>query len=186
MQDGSAGRDLYRGSLVRLAATRADEAEALSRWSEDAEYRRQMDSDWARVEPVEAYAGRQGGSGSNAAYFSLRTLAGDRYIGFVVLHSIEWNNGAGVLSMGIGEPEYRGKGYGADALALILRYGFHELNLHRVGLTVIGTNARAIRAYEKAGFTHEGRLRELGQRDGRRYDMLWMGILRHEWEALQQ
>lgn len=184
-QTSSDDQDLFRGRLVRLAAPRADEAEAQSRWSEDAAYRRLMDSDWARPETVESYRGRHG-SGSNAAYFSLRTLADDRYIGFVVLHSIEWNNAAGILSMGIGERDYWGKGYGSDALRLILRYGFHELNLHRIGLDVHSTNARAIRAYEKAGFTHEGALREAGYRDGRRYDRLLMGILRPEWEAVQK
>ncbi len=179
-----ASTDLYRGRLVRLSATRPDEAEALSRWSEDSEYRRLMDTDWARPEPVETFQ-RQHGSGSNAAYFSLRTLADDRFIGFVVIHAIEWNNGAGTLAIGIGEPEYRGKGYGSDALALILHYAFCELNLHRVGLDVHSTNSRAIRAYEKSGFIHEGALREAGYRDGSRYDRVQMGILRPEWEARQ-
>ena len=178
------GPDLFRGTLVRLAAPRSDDAEAQSRWSEDAEYRRLMDTDWARPETVESYAGRHSSS-PNSAYFSLRTQDGDRYIGFVVLHNIEWNNATGVLAIGIGEREYWGKGYGSDALRLILRYGFQELNLHRIGLDVHSTNTRAIRAYEKAGFTHEGRLREAGYRDGERYDRLKMGVLRREWEALQ-
>ncbi len=184
-QQNRAVDSLYTGRLVRLAATRPDEAETLSRWSEDSEYRRLMDTDWARPEPAETFQ-RQHGSGSNAAYFSLRTLTDDRFIGFVVIHGIEWNNGAGTLSIGIGERGYWGKGYGSDALQLILQYGFRELNLHRIGLDVHSTNARAIRAYEKAGFTHEGALREAGYRDGTRYDRVLMGMLRPEWEARQQ
>ncbi len=179
-QHESSSHDLYRGRLVRLAAPRADEAEVFSRWSEDSEYRRLMDTDWARPESVENFQ-RQHGSGSNAAYFSLRTIADDTFIGFIVIHSIEWNNAAGTLAVGIGERKYWGKGYGSEALRLILRYAFNELNLHRVGLDVHSTNARAIRAYEKAGFQHEGALREAGHRDGKRYDRLLMGILRPEW-----
>ena len=89
--------------------------------------------------------------------FHLRTLADDTLIGFVALFSIEWNNGVGTMAVGIGNPDYRGKGYGADALFLILRYAFAELNLHRVGLDVISYNSAAIRAYERAGLPKRGR-----------------------------
>jgi len=57
-----------------------------------------------------------------------------------------------------------------------------ELNLHRVSLDVFEYNPRAIRSYEKVGFKHEGRVRQALNRDGRRWDILYMGILREEWE----
>ena len=117
-------------------------------------------------------------------YFRLRTHEEDTLIGFVVIHSIEWNNRCGQLAIGIGLAEHRNKGYGTEALNLILRYAFHEMNLDRVGLDVISYNAKGIRAYEKAGFQLEGRAREAVYRDGRRYDRLMMGILKPEWEAL--
>jgi RimJ/RimL family protein N-acetyltransferase len=87
------------------------------------------------------------------------------------------------VGIGIGEAEYRGKGYGTDAMQVILGFAFRELNLHRVSLSVFEYNPRAIRSYEKAGFRHEGRLRAEINRDGRRWDVLMMGILRTEWEA---
>jgi RimJ/RimL family protein N-acetyltransferase len=65
----------------------------------------------------------------------------------------------------------------------MLRYGFHELNLYRLGLDVMGYNARAIHAYEKAGFQIEGRQRAAVLRDGQRHDRVFMGILREEWQA---
>lgn len=68
--------------------------------------------------------------------------------------------------------------------SLILRYAFHELNLNRVGLDVIEYNERGIRAYQKAGFQLEGRVRQAVHRDGKIYDRINMGILRSEWEAL--
>jgi RimJ/RimL family protein N-acetyltransferase len=62
-----------------------------------------------------------------------------------------------------------------------LRYAFLELGLERVSLGVFEYNPRAVRSYEKAGFQLEGRTRLDTLRDGKRYDSLWMGILREEW-----
>ena len=64
----------------------------------------------------------------------------------------------------------------------LLRFAFTELNLRRVSLTVYEYNPRAIRSYEKAGFVVEGRVRQCLNRDGRRWDMLCMGILKEAWE----
>ena len=93
----------------------------------------------------------------------------------------EWNNQCGLLAIGIGEEKFRSKGYGTDALRLILRYAFFELNLNRVGLDVISYNKRAVRAYEKVGFKVEGTMRESVLRDGHKYDRIIMSILRNEY-----
>jgi RimJ/RimL family protein N-acetyltransferase len=90
------------------------------------------------------------------------------------------------VGIGIGEREYWGKGYGKDAMRIMLRYAFMELNLHRVSLNVYEYNPRAIRSYEKAGFTVEGRQRQALNRDGRRWDMIYMGSLREEWKRLNE
>lgn len=67
---------------------------------------------------------------------------------------------------------------------LRLEYGFSELNLHRVSLTVFEYNPRAIRTYEECGFQHEGRIRQFMLRDGKRWDALQMGLPHAEWLAL--
>ncbi len=176
---------LFRGKLVRLAPSTRDDAEVFARWSQDADYMRNLDTDYARPFSAESYIERfnPGHEGPNSVAFHLRTVEDDRLIGFVALHSIEWNNQAGLLAIGIGEPDYRGRGYGADALRLVLRYAFDELNLHRVGLDVIATNTQAIRAYERVGFKQEGIQREAVLRDGQRCGRIVMGVLRHEWQA---
>jgi RimJ/RimL family protein N-acetyltransferase len=175
--------DLFAGRLVRLTAPRRDDAASFARWSHDADYRRNMDSDIARPETEDAYARQDTGAGANSFFFAVRTLAEDTLIGFTALFSIEWGNGAGIVAIGIGEPAYRDRGYGTDAMRTILRYGFDELNLHRVGLDVHSNNDRAIHVYEKLGFRHEGVRRESIHRDGQWHDRVWMGILRREWEA---
>lgn len=177
--------DLFVGKLVRLAATTADDAVAWTRWFSDATFLRQMDTDYARLRSHREYERMlENGDGANSTTFRLRTVADDVLIGFIALHSIEWNNGTTLLSMGIGEAAYRDKGYGSEALRLTLRYAFTELNLYRVGLNVIGSNERAIRAYEKAGFVREGVTRGQVHRDGQRFDLIWMGMLREEWERM--
>ena len=80
------------------------------------------------------------------------------------------------------KPENTNLGYGTEAVRLAVRFAFDHLNLQRVALSVQENNPRAIRAYEKAGFVHEGRLRREVYRDGRYYDVLQMGILREEFE----
>jgi RimJ/RimL family protein N-acetyltransferase len=176
--------NLFRGRLVRLAPSAEDDAAAFSRWSEDAEYLRALDTDYARPVSAREFAekSRPGHADPYTIEFRLRTLAEDRLIGFVALHSIEWNNQAAMLAVGIGEADYRSKGYGSDALQLILRYAFDELNLYRVGLDVTATNLHALRAYERAGFRREGAMRGAVLRDGRRCDRILMGILREEWQ----
>jgi RimJ/RimL family protein N-acetyltransferase len=89
------------------------------------------------------------------------------------------------MGISVGDREYWGKGYGTDAVRLILQYGFIELNLRRISLGLHAYNERALKSYEKAGFKMEGRMRGEGWRDGVHYDSLWMGILREEWLAQQ-
>jgi RimJ/RimL family protein N-acetyltransferase len=86
------------------------------------------------------------------------------------------------VGLSIGARENWGKGYGTEMMHLLLRYAFMEVNLRRVTLAVFEYNPRAIRTYEKAGFRHEGRVRGRLKRDGKRWDMLIMGVLREEWK----
>lgn len=172
---------LYRGRLLRLSAPLPEDAEIIARWSEDSVYMRMLDDDPVHLQRPESdlIAG-----GPN--YFHLRTLEDDQFIGFAVLFNIRWPAGTAMMAMGIGEPGYRGRGYGSDALRLLLGYGFRELGLHRIGLTVIDYNHAAIRAYERAGFVMEGTERDFVLREGQRYHMLHYGILRDEWEAKRE
>lgn len=89
----------------------------------------------------------------------------------------------GDLGIAIGNPEYWSRGYGEDVVRTICRYGFEDLDLHRIGLTAAGHNARATRAYEKVGFVVEGSMRESRYVSGRYYDTTVMGLLRSEFES---
>ena len=179
---------LFQGNLVRLIAPDPQLAAGLhSRWMRDSEFVRLLDADPARLFSVdknkEWYEKNLVEEQKNDELFLLiRTLEEDRTIGLIGLDGIRWTHGDAWIGIGLGEREYWGKGYGTDAMRILLRYAFEELNLHRLSLSVFEYNPRAIRSYEKVGFIVEGSARQFLNRDGQRYDMIFMGILREEWE----
>ena len=178
---------LFEGELIRLAPPDPEkDAETESRWTHDPDYLRLLDEAPARpLSPGQIkkrYEAVSKDQGRSLFQFALRTRADDRLIGFAKLYRIEWNHAAGWLTLGIGTPEDRGQGYGAEALRLILRYAFDELNLYRLSAMTFEYNTGALRFLEKAGFTVEVRRRQALYRDGRRWDILLLGLLRSEWE----
>ena len=95
---------------------------------------------------------------------------------------IDWRNRLSEFGIFIGDKTYWNQGYGSEAVRLLLKLGFDSLNLNRIFLRVFENNPRAIRAYEKVGFVHEGRQRQAEWRDGRYIDVLMMSILREEYK----
>ena len=176
---------LFTGKLVRLAALNPEtDAEAIAHWSRDSEYWRLKSPSPARPSRTAAVRQRLEDRGEEAM-LAIRTLADDRFIGQIGLWTVPPHGDAWV-GIHIGEREYWGRGYGSDAMRVMLRYAFTELNLQRVSLDALATNARAIRSYEKCGFVVEGYTRQAARYDGRYFDEVYMGILRDEWDAKRQ
>jgi RimJ/RimL family protein N-acetyltransferase len=115
--------------------------------------------------------------------FAVRLRDSGVVIGTAALHHINWPMQLSELGLGFPRPEHRGQGYGAEVMALLLRFGFMELNLSRLWLQVHSYNPGAIRLYEKSGFKHEATLRQSVFRDGVYHDLLIMGILKGEYLA---
>jgi RimJ/RimL family protein N-acetyltransferase len=178
------GNELLHGARLRLAAPTHGDAAIIASWYDNAEFARLYDSSIAlpKTEDDIIRVLEMGRKGDRNYYFALRRLSDSVLLGLVALDEIQWNNGVAGLSIALA-PEFWGQGYGTEAMQLLLRYAFLELNLHRVQLTVFEYNARALRLYHRLGFQHEGTLREFLHRDGRRYDMLIMGLLDEEWRA---
>jgi RimJ/RimL family protein N-acetyltransferase len=108
-----------------------------------------------------------------------------QFIGTTGLHHVDWKNRIGEFGIMIGDKNQWGKGLGYDATVLMLRFAFHYLNLNKVFLYAIETNTRGIRVYEKAGFIHEGRLRQDIHKNGRYLDVFVMSVLRDEWKDIE-
>jgi RimJ/RimL family protein N-acetyltransferase len=96
--------------------------------------------------------------------------------------NIDWRNRCAELGIFIGDKTLWNQGYGTETMRLLLHHGFTTLNLHRIFLRVYEENPRAVRAYEKAGFILEGRMRQAEFRDGNYLDVLLMSVLRPEWK----
>ena len=182
-------KDIFTGRLVRLSAFDPEEmSKAFPRWNLNSEYFRLLNSSARPMQSVKAAAKWMEKEAEEISpvnyYFSIRTLEDDKLIGEIGLDVVNWPGRDAFVGLGIGETEYWSKGYGTDVMNVLLRFAFTEINLRRVSLGVFEYNPRAIRSYEKAGFRHEGRLRHLLNREGRRWDNLFMGILREEWLEL--
>jgi RimJ/RimL family protein N-acetyltransferase len=177
--------NLLRGEKVRLTAVSSRDVSILARWWADADFLRFYDSLPAYPKTEDQLMRRiEGGQeGRENFLFAIRPLATDELIGLFELDGIIWSHRTSGVSIAIGNPDHRGQGYAADGMRVGLHFAFNELNLYRVYLTVFSYNEAAIRLYEKLGFSREGVSREHLERDGRRFDMIHYGILRHEWRG---
>ena len=182
---GNVGSNLFRGAKVELTALSANDAPTIARWATDSDLLRLSDSRPAYPSSEAALAERLEEQRKNETeyHFGIRLAKSDELIGVLDLNGIEWQHGTSWLSISIGDRSNWGRGYGYEAMQLILAYAFQELNLHRVQLSVFDYNERAIALYEKLGFQREGVWRAWGERDGRRFDIHLYGLLRPEWSG---
>ncbi|MBI5348024.1 MAG: GNAT family N-acetyltransferase [Chloroflexi bacterium] len=157
-------KNLFTGELVCLGAPMPSiDAPLFSKWSRDTEYMRLLDTDPPTLASAKSLQDEfeKRLEDQTGHVFRIHTLAESKQIGFVGLFGFDWANGNSWVGIGIGEREYWGKGYGTEAMTLVL--------------------ARAIQSYTKAGFVVEGLERKFMNREGRRWDIINMGVLRDEW-----
>ncbi|WP_258206773.1 GNAT family N-acetyltransferase [Paenibacillus radicibacter] len=122
-------------------------------------------------------------SDERADFMIVSTETGE-LIGEVVLNEMDTINRSANIRIGIQGTAHRGKGYGTEAMRLMIGYGFEKLGLHRIHLGVFVFNPRAIHVYEKLGFKREGVERDVLYLDGEYQDMIKMSILEDEYRVL--
>jgi RimJ/RimL family protein N-acetyltransferase len=105
----------------------------------------------------------------------------DEHIGNITLHHIDWQNRVGELGILIGDKKHHGKGYGSEAVRLLLEHAFNRLNLRKVTAGMFSGNKASQKMFEKLGFMLEGCLREQFFYHGKYYHNLRYGLLRREW-----
>ncbi len=118
--------------------------------------------------------------------FVIEELESSEAIGCCGLTYINWKEGCGEVSIYIGEEKWQGKRYATDALQILLKYGFHELRLHRIYAVIFEYNEASIKFFEKNGFKFEGKHREARFWNGKFHDELVYGILDYEYPVLQK
>ena len=178
------GNDLLIGQDVRLTVLTKEELPQMVEWQADVDYLRMFTATNVvppTIEDIQDWYKEQTAK-RDCFLFAIRLQENRQFIGICVAKKVELRSGDCKISIRIGDPTMRGKGYGTDAIRTLLKFIFLEIGLHRVQLRVISYNTAAIRSYEKAGFQHEGKLRDAIRRNGQYYDLVQMGLLRHEWE----
>jgi RimJ/RimL family protein N-acetyltransferase len=115
---------------------------------------------------------------SDLVIFVIEDSSNAAAIGTCQLLNINWRHRSAELQIRIGNASSRGRGLGTEAVRLLCQFAFADLNLHRIYLHVFANNARAIGAYEKAGFVREGLLRDAAHIDGQWVDIVPMGLIR--------
>lgn len=120
---------------------------------------------------------------NSSVVFAVKRLSDGLYLGNVWLHNIHWVNRNAELRILLGAEGLQGKGYGTRACRLLLRFAFEKLGLHKVYLYVSTVNPRAGRAFEKAGFSKEGTLKDEFFVDGEFVDVERMGVLGTEFRS---
>lgn len=179
---------LFEGQDIRFGPIDYEkDPEIEVRWTHDSDFMRMMDVAPARplsvamVKKQYEKLEKQMEESKNIYSFAIRAREDDHLIGRATIYWIEWQNGNGHIRLGFGAAVDRGKGYGTQALRMLLRFGFAELNLFRVTAHVPEYNEAAIALLKKFGFTQEVCRRKSLERDGRRWDMYVYGLLRDEW-----
>jgi RimJ/RimL family protein N-acetyltransferase len=179
---------LFEAEHICLAPIQPEnDAVIEAQWTQDSRYLRLLSREPARpsspemvrkhYESIEKRVEEDG----NLFYFTIRLRCDDRLIGFARISWIQWTMGRASLQLGIGDPEQRGKGYGREALGLLVRYAFAELNLFHLGAGIPEYNPVAVHLFQRAGFSEEACQRQALYRDGRRWNLLIYGLLKDEW-----
>jgi RimJ/RimL family protein N-acetyltransferase len=179
-------RPLFKGVRVQLAAPDPErDAEVLSRWTHDPTYLQLTGAEPARPstpgeirEKIETTRMKMG---RNQFEFMILTQDGDRPIGFIRLFAILWPHGVARVQLAIGDPADRRQGYGREALQLILRYAFDELNLYRLAAVTTGDNQAALCQLQDVGFSREVCQREAISLGRGWQDLIHLALLRPEW-----
>lgn len=186
----SIDRSLYQGSLISLTSIDLEkDAEIISSWTHDVETMHLCDiqpvrplSPW-KLKKIFENLEKKAEDQRNLYLFAIRKLSDNRLIGVMKLDSIEFIHGAGKVKLVIGDSQDRHQGYGSEALRLVLHYAFSELNLHRLAAVIPDYNQTALEFLARSGFSEEVRQSQAINRFGQRWDLIFMGILKHEWQA---
>jgi diamine N-acetyltransferase len=174
---------MISGRTVTLRPLSVDDMALLYRWffapdvlkwlqiSEDPPEFRSLDGVQARFERLQA--------DPHNKMWRIDTAEG-RPIGQIELLTVHPLHRRAEMHILIGEDDLRGRGFGTQAVQILLQYAFKDLDLRRVYLIVDEDNRRAVRCFEKAGLAREGLLRGHRVRNGQPMNMFLMGVLRED------
>lgn len=116
--------------------------------------------------------------------FAIIDNSSKEFIGTIALYKIDHFHQNAELSTLIGNKNYWGKGIATEALRLLCRYAFCEMNLNKIYTYVLKTNMASIKKNENNGFKIEGTLRNHVFNQGDFQDIVVMGLLKRDFEII--
>ena len=171
---------MYSGSLVRLRAVEPSDAETLHRFANDPAVAPLVGVRYpVSLVAEREWAERAGVVSYGSCHFAVETLEGGELLGTCWLSETALPENR-CAELGISLGALPGRGYGTDAVRTLCRFGFEQMNLHRIELQVFAHNAAARRVYEKAGFVEEACSRAAHWGDGAWWDDVLMSLLAGE------
>ena len=117
----------------------------------------------------------------NVVFFTIYYKKDKGPIGSIGFFNINWLNRNAEISAIIGEPDYWGKGIVGEAAKLLIKYGFTELNLHKIKAAVFNPNNRSLRAAEKLGFKKEAIIKDELYVNGEYVDAHYFSLFKRDW-----
>ena len=173
---------MLRGEKVTLRAVEREDLKTIHQLERDLELVLLADGNWQPI-PLATIEKDfdKNVEDEDRSWFVIE--ADGKLIGTAGLHHRERRLGATAFGIAIYDRDYLGKGYGRDAISVLINWAFQIQNFRRIWLETWATNERALRCYQALGFVEEGRLREHAYYNGTYFDVVLMGMLRSEWDA---
>jgi RimJ/RimL family protein N-acetyltransferase len=171
------------GKRVTLRALTEADLPRLTEFKNDVEFELLGGGDPPRPQPLSLVQELFGERAKDKDSQNFAIEADGVFIGYCGLFNADRRSGTAEVGIGIGDRDYWGRGYGREALTLLVDYGFRMQNFRKLWLTVQGSNDRAIRSYRAVGFVEEGRLREQAWSGGRYEDIVLMALFRSDFQS---
>jgi RimJ/RimL family protein N-acetyltransferase len=176
---------MFEGQRIRLRGHKKEDVAGLLAMNSDLETRDFVTYAVPRGQTYEealAFYQENGKDNLKQYYWAIEHRETGAYMGFGGWVEIDWVHSVATVAIALSK-EFWNKGYGTEAMQLIVDHIFSRMSLNKVKLTTFGFNKRAQKSFAKVGFVVEGNLRRQLFRFGTFHDIIAMGMLREEWEA---
>ncbi|MDF2839575.1 MAG: GCN5-related N-acetyltransferase [Clostridia bacterium] len=172
---------MFWGDRINLRQQKKEDAELIAKYQQDADVMENYFMSYS-IPPIKEFIERwydHTAMDKEGYGFAIENKQGE-FIGSCHTMGLNLRNGTTYIAIFIGHPEYRSKGYGTEAMKLLLNFLFNEVGLRKVKLNVFSFNKRAIRCYEKSGFKLEGINKKEIYRYGEYHDNYAMAAIRDD------
>jgi len=175
---------MLKGKKVMLRPIKRDDLANFLKWFNDPEVTQYLLLYLPMTEMAEEKWIEEGAK--SGVHLVIEAIENDttKPIGTIALNNLNQRNLTAEFGIAIGEKDYWSNGYGTEATQLLLKYGFDQLNLHRISSSAKAFNERSLRLHKKVGFRQEGLLRQSEFVNGHYHDKVMFGLLREEWKGL--